>query len=187
VTHAAGAAGAAGEDALRAAIRRAIREIPDYPKPGISFKDITPLLGDAELFAATCAQLAAPFRDAGITHVLSIESRGFLFGGPVAVTLGAGLIPVRKPGKLPYETTREEYALEYGTDALEVHIDALGSGARVLVTDDVLATGGTAAAASRLVHKLGGEVVGSTFLIELAFLGGRAMLPGQRVESAIVY
>lgn len=178
---------ASGDEALRASIRRAIREIPDYPKPGISFKDITPLLGDAQLFGATCALLADPYRDLGITHVISIESRGFLFGGPVAVALGAGLIPVRKPGKLPFETTREEYALEYGTDALEVHVDALGDGARVLVADDVLATGGTAAAATRLVRRLGGDVVGSTFLIELAFLGGRERLPGQRVESAIVY
>lgn len=172
---------------LSAAIRAAIREIPDYPKPGISFKDITPLLGDGALYGAACELMAAPFRGHGITHVLSVESRGFLFGGPVAVALGAGLVPVRKPGKLPFQTTREEYALEYGTDALEVHVDALGAASRVLVADDVLATGGTAAAATRLVQRLGGEVVGSTFLIELAFVGGRARLPGQRVESAVVY
>jgi adenine phosphoribosyltransferase len=172
---------------VRAALRASIREIPDHPKPGIAFKDITPLLGDHVLFEAACALLAAPFQGLGITHVLSIESRGFLFGGPLAVTLGAGLVPVRKPGKLPFRTTREEYALEYGTDALEVHVDALGTGARVLVADDVLATGGTAAAAARLVHQLGGAVVGSTFLIELAFLDGRSQLGGQLVESAIVY
>jgi adenine phosphoribosyltransferase len=175
------------EAQLRAALRAAIREVPDHPKPGIAFKDITPLLGDRALFSAACGLLAAPYRTLGITHVLSIESRGFLFGGPLAVTLGAGLVPVRKPGKLPFRTTREEYALEYGTDALEVHVDALGADARVLIADDVLATGGTAAAASRLVRQLGGTVVGSTFLIELAFLDGRSQLGGQQVESAIVY
>lgn len=173
--------------ALRSAIRSAIRDIPDYPKAGISFKDITPLLGDGMLYGAACDLLASPFRGRGITHVLSVESRGFLFGGPVAVALGAGLVPVRKPGKLPYQTTREDYALEYGTDALEVHIDALGHAARVLVVDDVLATGGTAAAAARLVRRLDGDVVGSTFLLELAVLGGRALLAGQQVESAVVY
>lgn len=173
--------------ALRAAIRAAIRDVPDYPRAGISFKDITPLLGDGGLYGAACELLATPFRGQGITHVLSVESRGFLFGGPVAVTLGAGLVPVRKPGKLPYQTTREDYALEYGTDALEVHIDALGHAARVLVVDDVLATGGTAAAAARLVRRLDGAVVGSTFLLELAFLGGRALLAGQQVESVVVY
>lgn len=173
--------------ALRAAIRAAIRDIPDYPRAGITFKDITPLLGDGGLYRASCDLLAVPFRALGVTHVLSVESRGFLFGGPVAVTLGAGLVPVRKPGKLPYRTTREDYALEYGTDALEVHVDALGAGARVLVVDDVLATGGTAAAAARLVGRLGGQVVGSSFLLELGFLGGRALLPGQRVESAVVF
>jgi len=175
------------EAGLREALRGAIREIPDHPKPGIAFKDITPLLGDRALFGAACTLLAAPFEGLGITHVLSIESRGFLFGGPLAVSLGAGLVPVRKPGKLPFRTARAEYALEYGTDALEVHVDALGVDARVLVADDVLATGGTAAAAARLVRQLGGTVVGSTFLIELAFLDGRSQLDGQRVESAIVY
>lgn len=177
----------APDASLRERIRAAIREIPDYPKPGILFKDITPLLADPTLFGAACDLMLSPFRDARITHVLAIESRGFLFGGPIAVSLGAGLIPVRKPGKLPYETTREEYALEYGTDALEVHIDALGNGARVLVVDDVLATGGTAAAAARLVHKLGGELVGSSFLIELSFLPGREQLAGQQVSAAVVY
>lgn len=172
---------------MRDALRAAVREIPDHPKPGIAFKDITPLLGDPALFASACSLLAAPFGAQGITHVLSIESRGFLFGGALAVALGAGLVPVRKPGKLPFRTTRESYALEYGTDALEMHVDALAPSARVLVVDDVLATGGTAAAAARLVRQVGGEVVGSTFLIELAFLDGRAQLAGQRVESAIVY
>lgn len=173
--------------ALRDRIRGAIREIPDYPKPGILFKDITPLLADPALFGAACELMLSPFRESRITHVLAIESRGFLFGGPIAVSLGAGLIPVRKPGKLPYETTREEYALEYGTDALEVHVDALGRGARVLVVDDVLATGGTAAAAARLARRLGGELVGSTFLIELSFLAGRERLEGQSISAAVVY
>ncbi|MCC6927382.1 MAG: adenine phosphoribosyltransferase [Gemmatimonadaceae bacterium] len=168
-------------------MRAAIREIPDYPKPGILFKDITPLLAEPTLFGATCELMLAPFREARITHVLAIESRGFLFGGPIAVSLGAGLIPVRKPGKLPFETRREEYALEYGTDALEVHTDALGHGARVLVVDDVLATGGTAAAAARLVHTLGGDLVGSSFLIELGFLPGRERLAGQQVSAVVVY
>lgn len=173
--------------ALRTAIRAAIRDIPDYPKAGVTFKDITPLLGNGELYGAACELLAAPFREHGITHVLSVESRGFLFGGSVAVSLGAGLVPVRKPGKLPFQTTREDYALEYGTDALEVHVDAFGPSARVLVVDDVLATGGTAAAAARLVRRLEGVVAGSTFLLELAFLGGRERLAGQHVESAVVY
>jgi len=173
--------------ALRSALREAIREIPDFPKPGILFKDITPLLSDPELFAAACAVMAEPFVSAGVTHVVSIESRGFLFGAPVAVALGAGVIPVRKPGKLPFRTMREAYALEYGTDALEMHEDALPRGARVLIADDVLATGGTAAATTRLVRRLGAEVIGSTFLIELTFLGGRGLLPAQRVESAIVF
>lgn len=174
-------------DPVEAALRSAIRDIPDHPKPGIIFKDITPLLASSELYRQACERIAAPFRDEGISHVVSIESRGFLFGGPVALALGAGLVPVRKPGKLPFQTHREEYALEYGTDALEVHEDAIFAGARVLVVDDVLATGGTAGATARLIRRLGGVVVGSTFLIELAFLGGRHRLAGQRVASAIVY
>jgi adenine phosphoribosyltransferase len=169
------------------ALRAFIRDVPDHPKPGIVFKDITPLLANAALYHEACDLLLAPFRGDGITHVVSIESRGFLFGGPVAIALGAGLVPVRKPGKLPYRTRREEYALEYGTDALEVHEDAIFDGARVLIVDDVLATGGTASAAARLVRHLGGEVVGSTFLIELGFLDGRARLANQRVASVIVY
>ncbi len=182
-------AGAEGErDAgLEGRLRAHVRDIPDHPKPGILFKDITPLLANGALYRRACDHLAAPFRDAGITHVVSIESRGFLFGGPVAIALGAGLVPVRKPGKLPYRTRREEYALEYGTDALEVHEDAIFSGARVLVVDDVLATGGTAAATARLVRHLGGDVVGSTFLIELAFLDGRSRLADQHVVSTLVY
>ena len=136
------------DHALESRLRRAIRDIPDYPKPGIVFKDITPLLGDPQLFADACRAMAAPYRDGAVTHVAAIESRGFLFGGPVAQLLGAGVAPVRKRGKLPYRAEREDYALEYGVDSLEMHVDALPTGARVLVVDDVLATGGTAAAAS---------------------------------------
>ncbi len=172
---------------MRARLRAIIRDVPDHPKPGIIFKDITPLLADAELYAAACHELAAQFRDAGITHVVAVESRGFLFGAPVAVALGAGIVPVRKPGKLPYRTTREEYALEYGTDALEMHEDALGSGARVIVVDDVLATGGTAAATVRLVERAGALVVGCAFVLELGFLSGREKLPDRRIDSLITY
>jgi adenine phosphoribosyltransferase len=175
------------EHALRAAMRAAIREIPDYPNPGILFKDITPLLADPALFGAACVLLAAPFEAAGITHIVAIESRGFLFGGPVAVALGAGLVPVRKPGKLPFRTSRLEYALEYGSDAVEIHDDALDASSRVVIVDDVLATGGTAAAAAALVRRLGANVIGSTFLIELEFLRGRERLTEQRVESIVGY
>ena len=168
-------------------IRSLIREIPDYPKPGIVFKDITPLLADAGAFAAATAALAEPFRDAGITHVVAIESRGFILGAPVAQHLGAGFIPVRKPGKLPSATRREEYELEYGTDALEVHADAADETARVLVVDDVLATGGTAGATCKLVQSLGAEVVGCSFLIRLSFLPGLERLRAKRIVSLITY
>jgi adenine phosphoribosyltransferase len=174
-------------EALVARLLAAIRDVPDHPKPGIVFKDITPLLANAGLFAAACDALAAPFRNADISHVVAVESRGFLFGAPVATALKAGIIPVRKPGKLPYRTTREEYALEYGTDALEMHEDALPTGARVVVIDDVLATGGTSGATVRLVEHAGATVVGCAFLIELAFLSGRNALSGHRIESIIRY
>ena len=172
---------------LGARLRGSIRDIPDHPRPGIVFKDITPLLGDATLYRESCGALAAPFRNEGVTHVVAVESRGFLFGGPVATVLGGGIVPVRKPGKLPYRTTREDYALEYGTDALEMHEDALAHGARVLVIDDVLATGGTAAATVRLVERAGALVVGCAFLLELTFLEGRRALEGRRVEALISY
>jgi len=175
------------DSALVSRLRGAIRDVPDHPKPGIVFKDITPLLGDAELYREACAALAAPFAAQGVTHVVAVESRGFLFGGPVATALGGGIVPVRKPGKLPYRSTREEYALEYGTDALEMHEDALAHGARVLVVDDVLATGGTAGATVRLVERAGAVVVGCAFVIELAFLGGRSALTGRRVEVILSY
>lgn len=168
-------------------LRAAIRDVPDYPKPGIVFKDITPLLGDARLFAQACEAMAAPFLDSGVTHVVAVESRGFVFGGVIATILGAGFVPVRKVGKLPFKTERVEYALEYGSDTLEVHVDALGSQARALVVDDVLATGGTAAAAGRLVSRLAAEVVGYTFLIELTFLGGAAALAPARTNALVTY
>src|SRR5207244_12056821 len=141
-------------------------------KPGIVFKDITPLLADAHAFALATDEMAKPYAGAGITHVVAIESRGFILGGPIAQRLGAGLVPVRKPGKLPAKTLRRDYALEYGTDALEIHADACVQPAKVLVVDDVLATGGTAEAALRLVESLGVDVVGFSFLIALGFLPG---------------
>jgi adenine phosphoribosyltransferase len=168
-------------------LKGAIRDVPDFPKPGIVFKDITPVLSDAELFRRTTEAMAAPFVNAGTSYVVGVESRGFIFGAPVALALGAGFTPVRKPGKLPYRTTAAEYALEYGTDRLEIHADACAPDARVLVVDDVLATGGTAAATCRLVEALGGVVVGCSFLVELSFLPGRAALSGRRVEALVTY
>ena len=161
--------------------------MPNFPKPGIGFKDITPILLDAALFQGAVDLMAAPYAEARISRVVSIESRGFIFGAPIALGLGAGLVPIRKPGKLPAAKQRVEYALEYGTDALEMHHDAVGQGDRVLVVDDVLATGGTAAAAAQLVGGAGGAVVGFSFLIELDFLKGRQRLQGRRVEALLHY
>jgi adenine phosphoribosyltransferase len=168
-------------------LARFVRDVPNYPKPGIVFKDITPLLGDASAFSAATERMARPFGGDGITHVVAIESRGFILGGPVATRLGAGFVPVRKPGKLPSSTQREEYALEYGTDTLEIHTDACGSDARVLIVDDVLATGGTALATGKLVESLGATVVGFSFLITLSFLPGVSRLAGRRVARVIEY
>ena len=165
----------------------AIRDVPDFPKPGILFKDITPVLLDPALFRDATEALAAPFANHAISHVVAIESRGFILGGPVAQALGAGFVPFRKPGKLPHVVERVEYALEYGVDALECHRDALSGGQRVLVVDDVLATGGTAGAACALVESLGATVQGCSFLVELAFLNGRAKLGGKRVERLVAY
>ncbi|HEY7613630.1 MAG TPA: adenine phosphoribosyltransferase [Gemmatimonadales bacterium] len=163
---------------LEQRVREALRPIKDYPKPGILFQDITPVLGDAGLLADVVAAMAQPFAGDGVSHVVGIEARGFILGGAVAIALGAGFVPVRKPGKLPWERVIEEYALEYGTDALECHRDGLVPGRRVLVVDDVLATGGTAEAAARLARKLGSEVVGWSFLLEIGFLNGRSRLTG---------
>ncbi len=164
-----------------------IRDVPNFPKPGVMFKDITPLLLDAALFRRAVELMAAPFRAFGVSRVISIESRGFLLGAPIALALEAGLVPIRKPGKLPAERGRVEYALEYGTDALEMHRDAVGAADRVLIVDDVLATGGTAGAAAQLVRDHRAELVGFTFLIELDFLKGREKLSGERVEALLHY
>jgi adenine phosphoribosyltransferase len=172
---------------LEQEIRAAIRDVPDFPKPGIMFRDITPLLANPTLFARTTAAMAAPYRDKGITHVVAIESRGFLLGAPVAQHLKAGLIPVRKPRKLPWKTAAVEYALEYGTDRLEIHADACDPGARVLIVDDVLATGGTAKATADLIRGLGAELIGFSFLMTLGFLNGRARLAGTTLHQVITY
>jgi len=167
---------------LEGDVRSVIRDVPDFPKPGILFKDITPLLGDAALFERTTRAMAAEFAGRGITHVAGIESRGFVFGAPIAQHLGAGFVPLRKPGKLPHLTRRVEYALEYGTDALEAHADACGENACVLLVDDVLATGGTAAAACQLIESLGGTVTGCSFLLAIGALDGGSRLTGRDVR-----
>lgn len=153
-----------------------IRDVPDFPKPGILFKDITPLLRSPQALESTCALLSDPFRNEGVTVVAGIESRGFIFGSIVAQNLGAGFVPIRKPGKLPWTTRRHEYVLEYGSDALEIHDDALTPEDRVLVIDDVLATGGTLAAATQLVRGFDATLVGAGTVVELEFLGGRHKL-----------
>ena len=168
-------------------LRRTIRDVHNFPKPGIVFKDVTPVLLDVKVFGQAMKAMAEPYRGARITRVVAIESRGFLFGAPIALELGAGLVPIRKPGKLPAATQRVEYALEYGTDALEMHHDAVQPGDRVLIVDDVLATGGTAHAAAQLVAGTGAAVTGFTFLIELDFLKGRQRLQGRRAEALLHY
>jgi adenine phosphoribosyltransferase len=168
-------------------LKQHIRDIPDFPKPGILFKDITPLLGDAKAFDDTTTLLAEKIRRLRPDVIVAIESRGFLFGAPLAAKLGLGLVPVRKPGKLPYRTSRVEYALEYGTDALEMHEDAVRPSARVVIVDDVLATGGTAAATARLISGSGAVVAGCAFVIELGFLGGRSRLAPVVVDALIQY
>jgi adenine phosphoribosyltransferase len=174
-------------DDLSRRLSALIRDVPDYPKPGIVFKDITPLLADADAFRDATTAMAQPFGLIGVTHVVAIESRGFILGAPVAQALRVGLIPVRKPGKLPLHTRRETYDLEYGTDTLEIHSDAFGADARVLIVDDVLATGGTADATRRLIDALGATVVGFSFLISLSFLPGIARLAGRRTSSLLTF
>ena len=164
-----------------------IRDVPDFPKKGILFKDITPLLKDPSAFARAIDSLAARHREDRIDAVAAVESRGFIFGGALAVRLGAGFIPIRKPGKLPHLTLSETYSLEYGTDCIEIHRDAVKNGDRVLIVDDLLATGGTASAAANLITRMGAKVVGASFLIELAFLPGRARLAEIPVFSIISY
>ena len=170
-----------------AAFRSAVRDIPDFPSPGVVFKDISPLLADRGLFGRVTHVMAQPFAEEGISHVVAIESRGFIFGAPIAQHLDAGFVPARKRGKLPSTTVAMEYALEYGTACLEMHADALPHGARVLLVDDVLATGGTAAAACALIERLGATVVGCSFLVALSFLPGSQALAGRRVHSVLSY
>ena len=169
------------------ALRRAIRDIPDFPKPGIMFKDITPLLRDPVLFRAATEAMGAPFRDQGVTHVVAIESRGFILGGPIAQILNAGFVPLRKLGKLPFDTHAVAYGLEYGQDKLEIHVDALDRGSRALIVDDVLATGGTARAACCLSEQLGADVVGFSFLIALDELRGIERLEARRRVEALIH
>jgi adenine phosphoribosyltransferase len=166
-------------------LAKLIRDVPDFPKPGILFKDITPLLSDPAALNETVDRLAAPFHDSKVELVTGIESRGFLFGAPVAQILGAGFVPIRKPARLPAETLSESYELEYGTNVVEIHTDAIRPGQRVLMIDDLLATGGSMSAACRLVRRLGGSVVGAAFVVELCFLHGREKLEDCEVHSLI--
>ena len=168
-------------------IRRTIRDIPDFPKPGIVFKDITPLLADGPLFAKTIDLLAERYESQNVNTVLGIESRGFIIGAALAYRLGAGFSVVRKPGKLPYDTHAETYELEYGTDRLEIHVDGLAPRSRVVIADDLIATGGTAVATAALVSRLGGTVIECAFVIELTFLRGRQKLAPHGVYSLLQY
>jgi adenine phosphoribosyltransferase len=167
-------------------LKRFVRDVPDFPTPGILFRDITPLLASPEAFGAAVEAMANPFRGSGAVKVVGIEARGFMFGAAVARYLGIGFVPARKPGKLPGKTARVAYGLEYGLDALEVHADAFSPGESVLIVDDVLATGGTAAAAAELVERLGGRVYALIFCIELAALDGRSKLSGRAVSAVLV-
>lgn len=164
-----------------------IRDIPDFPEEGVVFKDITPVLGDAEMFRALIDAMSAPFQDEGIGKVAGIEARGFTLATPIADRIGAGFVPLRKPGKLPYDTVKEEYQLEYGVDALEVHTDAVSPGEKVLLVDDVIATGGTAKAAIQLLRNVGADVVGFSVFIELAFLGGASKIDNVPLHALLRY
>jgi adenine phosphoribosyltransferase len=168
-------------------LKARIRDVPDFPKPGILFKDVTPVLADPRLFGRVVNAMSAPFRGRHINKVVGVEARGFLLGAPIALALHAGFAPARKPGKLPWKTVTERYALEYGDDGLQLHEDAVKPGDQVLIVDDLLATGGTAEATTRLVTKLGGEVVGYSFLISLDFLPGRERLGQQKVCALLSY
>jgi adenine phosphoribosyltransferase len=170
-----------------AEIERAIRNVPDFPKPGIQFKDITPVLADARLFAGSIDLLTANFKPGSVDAVVGIDARGFIFAAAAATKLHAGFVPVRKKGKLPYKTIEQDYALEYGHATVAMHTDALKPGARVLLIDDLLATGGTSTAAVELVKKLGADILEASFLIELKFLNGREKLKGLPVRSIVVY
>jgi adenine phosphoribosyltransferase len=170
-----------------ARLRALVRDVPDFPTPGVVFKDLTPLLADGPALASVVDRMAGTGRSAGAEVVVGIEARGFVLAAPVAVALGVGFVPVRKPGKLPWSSMRREYALEYGSDALEVHVDGLVAGQRALIVDDVLATGGTAAATCELVEAVGGTVAAVAVLVELAFLGGRSRLGVHPLTSVLVY
>jgi adenine phosphoribosyltransferase len=177
----------ADRDPRRALLRARVRDVPDFPKPGILFRDLTPLMGDGAALREAIDMLA----EAAVRHrpelIVAIESRGFIFGAPVAASLNVGFVPVRKPGKLPHKTRRRSYDLEYGTDALEMHADAVVHGARVVIIDDLLATGGTAGATVELVREIGGNVVGATFVVELELLRGRDRLDGVPVDALLTY
>ena len=169
-------------------LRAAVRDVPDFPSPGIVFKDITPVLADGALFRLSIDALTETVADSGVSKIVGIDARGFIFAAAVADRLGCGFIPVRKKGKLPWKTEGVSYDLEYGSNAVEIHADAVLPGERVWLVDDVLATGGTAAAAAELIQRLGGELAGMTFLIELGFLEGRKLLPaGVQVNGVLVY
>jgi len=172
-------------DAIAEALRSTIRDVPDFPKKGVVFKDITPVLADAALYRKVVDALAERWRGERITKVVGIESRGFIFAAPLAYALGSGLAIARKPGKLPFQTIKEMYDLEYGMDGLELHIDAVGPGERVLVVDDLLATGGTAGAVGRLVARQGGHLVGYAFVVELTFLHGARKLGPERIAALV--
>ncbi len=168
-------------------LKEEIRNIPDYPKPGIMFRDITPLLLNPKAFAFAIKEMSSPFQNAGINYVAGAEARGFIFGAPIAQALGIGFIPIRKPNKLPGDTIKYKYDLEYGTDALEIHTGQFSKGSKILLVDDLLATGGTIEAASRLIAQEGGIVAGFSFLIELSFLQGRKKLADNTVHSLLFY
>jgi len=172
---------------LRDRLTATLRDVTDFPTPGILFKDIAPVLAEPALMRDVITAMAAPYLDVGMTHIVGVESRGFLFGMPMALMLAVPFAPARKPGKLPWRTLRESYDLEYRSDALEMHTDAVGAGARVVVVDDVLATGGTAAATCRLIERLGGDVVGVSVLVELGFLQGRSMLARHDVHAVVTF
>lgn len=171
---------------LRTDLKPLIRTIPDYPKPGIMFRDVTPLFGDAQGFKACIAQLCEPYRTAPIDAVAGIEARGFIMGGAMADKLGCGFIPIRKKGKLPWKTYSQDYQLEYGTDTIEMHQDALARGKRVLIVDDLIATGGTAEGAAKLLTHAGGEIMGAAFMIDLPDLGGRKLLEARGIACHVL-
>ncbi len=168
-------------------LARAIRNIPDFPKPGIQFKDITPVLGDPVLFASCIDHLTGSFQPGSVDTIVGIDARGFIFAAAAALKLGAGFVPVRKKGKLPYQTFEQSYELEYGSNTVAIHTDALKPGSRVVLIDDLLATGGTAAAAAELLRQIGAQILEITFFIELSFLNGRDKLKGFPVRSLVVY